>query len=178
MKWQHKPRFVGLLQILLWCVTWLPLAAWCYWRMLHLSNKVVSLIGYHKMTPEQCDIRQSILRRRGRYDEAQRCIESISCKIESRTTQALLLLGLAEIHKVRGDRESVKKAVGPALIYAQFAEEEDPHQAIRIYRKVADLLVFAEGRDSKAAHSYREKARVTALKCGALDQSLKLHFSA
>lgn len=178
MFWQHKPRFVGLAWIFLWCLTWLPLAAWCYWRMLHLSNKVVALIGYHRMSPEQCDIRQSILRRRGKYDEAQKCIESISDKIESLTTRALLLLGLADIHRVRGDRESVKKSVTSALMYVSPVEEEDSHQAIRIYRNAAGLLDFAEGKDSKAAHDCRKKAAVIAARCAAVDQLLKLRCPA
>lgn len=61
------------IRLALWCVTWLPLGAWCYWRALPLSNKVVTLLGYDRMPSDMCYIRQNILSSHGKYQEARKC---------------------------------------------------------------------------------------------------------
>lgn len=163
------------LRILLWCLTWLPLAAWCYWRMLPLSNRTVELIGYDGMSADQCDIRQSILRRRGQYEEAKLCIRvALAKNPEEAHTRGLLRVGLAEIYRHEGDRQKVETEVQNALTEAEIAEKQDLRQAARIYRHCANLIDFVEKGDPIPGSRLRRKAQGLAEEAGAQDQLLKL----
>ncbi len=163
------------LRILLWCLTWLPLAAWCYWRMLPLSNRMVELIGYDGMSADQCDVRQSVLRRRGQYEEAKKCIRAALAKNpEKAHTRGLLRVGLAEIYRHEGDWRNVETEVQSALTEAEIAEKQDPRQAARIYKHCANLTDFFEQGDPIPGSQLRRKAEELARSVGAQDQLLKL----
>ncbi|MBI5742643.1 MAG: hypothetical protein HZA25_02290 [Candidatus Niyogibacteria bacterium] len=170
-----KPKWLAPVRIAAWCLIWLPLAAWCYWRMLPLSNRIVKLIGYGDMSADQCDVRQSILRRRGRYDEAKKCIRAALTKNpEKAHTRGLLRVGLAEIYRHEGDWRNAKTEVGAALVEAEQAEKLDPRQAARIYRQCADITDFVEQGDPIPGNQLRQKAQMLAKAAGAQDQLLKL----
>lgn len=167
--------WLASLRILLWCLTWLPLVAWCYWRMLPLSNRMVELIGYDGMSADQCDVRQSVLRRRGQYEEAKRCIHAALAKNpEKAHTRGLLRVGLAEIYRHEGDRRNVETEVEAALGEAEIAEKQDPRQAARIYKHCANLTDFIEEGDPIPGSQLRRKAQSLAESVGAQDQLLKL----
>jgi hypothetical protein len=163
------------LRIVLWCLTWLPLAGWCYWRMLPLSDRMVALIGYDKMSPDQCDVRQSILRRRGRYHEAKRCIGIALEKNPAQAhTRGLLRVGLAQIYQHEGNKRGVEIEIRDALIEAGIAERQDPRQAARIYRWCANLTDYIRGGNSAHGDEFRRKAEQLARSVGANDQVLRL----
>jgi tetratricopeptide (TPR) repeat protein len=162
-------------RIMLWGFTWLPLTAWCYWQMLSLSNRMVELIGYEGMSADQCDVRQSVLRRRGQYEEAKRCIQAALAKNpEKAHTRGLLRVGLAEIYRHEGDWSNAETEVKNALAEAEKAEKQDPRQAARIYRHCADITDFVEQGDPIPASQLRRKAQELAHSAGAQDQLLKL----
>lgn len=169
------------LQVLLWCFTWLPLAGWCYLRMLPLSNRMVELIGYEGMSADQCDVRQSILRRRGRYKEAEKCIRvALRKNPEEAHTRGLLHVGLAEVYLRVGREyylENIAREVSLALSEAEVAERNNPQQASRIYRQCADILDGRLGEEDDSIPSgdqLRLKAKELARATGAQDQLLKL----
>ncbi len=175
LKTTLRPLWLTPVRIAVWCFTWLPLAAWCYWRMLPLSDRVVELIGYEGISADQCDVRQSILRRRGHYDEAKRCIHAALAKHpEKAHTRGLLRVGLADIYRHQGDRESARGEVHAALLNAAFAEKDDPRQAARIYKHCADISSFVEQGDPFPGNQLRAKAQTLAQATGAKDQLLKL----
>ncbi len=161
-------------RIALWCVTWLPLGAWCYLRALPLSNKIVRLIGYDGMTADFCDIRQSILRRRGQYMEAFACIR-IGLKKDSikAHTRGLLHIGLAEIYKKYGNLPGAGIEICAAIDAAGEAEKENPRQAARIYRHCVKILDFFLG-ESFPGNQLRRRARALLQEVGAKDQLLKI----
>ena len=161
------------MKVVAWCFTWLPLSAWCYWRMLHLSNHVVKLIGYDGMSADQCDVRQSILRGRGQYDEARKCIHSAFTKNAEAHTRGLLHIGLAEIYWHEGDLYDAEMEVHAALAEAREAEKQDPWQATRIYRHCADITDLIK-HNPILGNKLRDKAKELAQTTGARDQLLKL----
>lgn len=163
----------------LWYLTWLPLGAWCYWRMLPLSDRLIELIGYNGATPEQCDVRQSILRRRGKYDEAKRCIQAaFAMKTDSVHTIGHLHTGLASIYLREDNHQGVEIEVSAALDAADIVMDYDIRQAARIYRNCADILSGLGG-DNEADNIFlsdqlREKAKALCESVDARDQALKL----
>jgi len=162
-------------RIAAWCFTWLPLAAWCYWRMLPLSDRTVKLIGYEGMSADQCDVRQSVLRRRGQHNEAKKCIRAALAKNpEKAHTRGLLRVGLAEIYRHEGDWRNAETEVKAALAEAEKAKKLDPRQAARIYRHCADITDFVEQGDPIPGGQLRRKAQALAQATGAQDQLLKL----
>ncbi len=170
-----RPKLLVPVKVAAWCLTWLPLAAYCYWRMLPLSNRIVELIGYDGMSADQCDVRQSVLRRRGRYEEAKKCIRAALAKNpEKAHTRGLLRVGLAEIYRHEGDWRNAETEVKAALTEAEKAEKLDPRQAARIYRHCADITDFIEQGDPIQGSQLRHKAQVLAQATGAQDQLLKL----
>jgi len=170
-----RPRLLAPVKVVAWCLTWLPLAAYCYWRMLPLSNRVVELIGYDGMSPEQCDVRQSILRRRGQYEEAKKCIDAALAKNPEKVhTRGLLHVGLAEIYRHEGDWRNTETEVKAAIAEAEKAEKIDPRQAVRIYKHCADLLGWIGGHSPDFSDALRRKAQELAQATGARDQLLKL----
>lgn len=162
-------------RIIIWGFTWLPLAARCYWRMLPLSNRVVELIGYEGMSADQCDIRQSVLRRRNRLTEAKECINAALAKNpEKAHTRGLLHVGLAEIYRKDGDWRNAETETQMAIGAAKEAEEKDPRQAARIYRHCASITDFFEAGDPIPGSQLRHKAKTLLQTVGAEDQLLKL----
>lgn len=175
LKASLQPKWLAPVQITAWCFTWLLLAAWCYWRMLHFSNCVVKLLGYDGMSADQCDVRQSILRRRGKYDEAKKCIHAAFTKnVEKAHTRGLLCVGLADIYRHEGNWRNAEAEVEIAVIEAERAEMLDPRQAARIYRYCANITDFIGQGDPILASQLRSKAQILAQETGAKDQLLKL----
>lgn len=161
--------------IVVWIFTWLPLTAWCYWRMLSLSDRVVEIIGYKEMSADQCDVRQSILRRRNRLEEAKKCINAALVKNPKKAhTRGLLHVGLADICRKEGDWRKAETEVEAALNEAKRAEKEDPRQAARIYRQCASITDFFEVGDPIPGNQLRQKAKIISQTVGARDQLLKL----
>lgn len=170
-----RPKWLVPVRIAAWCLTWLPLAAWCYWRMLPLSNRIVELISYDGMSADQCDVRQSVLRRRGQYDEAKKCIRAAFAKNPKKAhTRGLLRVGLAEIYRHEGDWRNAETEVHAALVEATEAERQDLRQAVRIYRHCADITDFVEQGDPIPGSQLRRKAQTLVQTTGAQDQLLKL----
>ena len=170
-----RPKWRAPVKVAAWGLAWFPLAAYCYWRMLPLSNRIVELIGYDGMSADQCDVRQSVLRRRGQHDEATRCIRAALAKNpEKAHTRGLLRVGLAEIYRHKGDRRNAQTEVQAALAEAVEAEKQDPRQAARIYKHCADITDFVEQGDPIPGSQLRRKAQELAQTTGARDQLLKL----
>ncbi len=161
-------------RLALWCITWLPLGAWCYLRALPLSNKVVELIGYEGMTADMCDTRQSILFFRGRYGGARTCIRAGLKKIAEAHTRGLLCVGLAEIYEREGNWYAVEIYTLRAISAAEEAEKEEPLQAARIYRHCASLIDFFEINNPLPGNQLRRRARALLQEAGAKDQLLKI----
>lgn len=66
-------------------------------KALEASDKVQALLGLLGMTPDQLDIRSTILRSVGRWDEALRCLEEALARPNLRPeSRVLLLMGKAE----------------------------------------------------------------------------------
>lgn len=170
-----RPKWLAPVKIAAWCLTWLPLAAYCYWRMLPLSNRIVELVGYDGMSADQCDVRQSVLRRRGQFEEAKKCIRAALAKNPEKVrTRGLLRVGLAEIYRHEGDWRNAEAEVQTVLVEAAEAEKQDPRQAARIYRHCADITDFVEQGDPIPGNQLRHKAQQLAQTTGAQDQLLKL----
>jgi len=139
-KWWCYPLIIP------WCFTWGPLAWWCYWKMLPLSDRVFVLLGgYDNMSPVQCDIRQSILLRRGSYyhKEAKRCIKAAFEKNPKVPhTRGLLHVGLAYIYTRAGNWPRADEEICLAEKEAGYARSEGEYlQAVRIYRKCAEIAM-------------------------------------
>jgi tetratricopeptide (TPR) repeat protein len=143
--------------LIVWCFTWLPLGGFCYWRMLPLSDYVVAnLNGEWNLSPEQCDIRQSILRHRGRLTEAQNCIMHALSKEAKQHTRGLLYVGLADIACWQGNDEEAYVYIKNAEHIAALIATSESEQAARIYRHLAEL--FSDVGDETAHKRYYEKA--------------------
>ncbi len=160
-------------------IAWALLGGYCYWRMLPLSNRVVKLIGYGGMSADQCDVRQSILRCRGKDSEAVECILNALTrkKPEKAHTRGLLRVGLANVY-IRESRQvyrrNAKENIELALAEVAEAEQEFPEQAVRILRHCADLLCRIDPGNQTRAEALREKAEELARGIGAKDQTLKI----
>lgn len=143
--------------------------------MLPLSDRIVELIGYEGMSADQCDVRQSVLRRRGRYVEAKKCIHvALAKNPEKAHTRGLLHVGLAEIYRHEGDWHNAETEVHAALTEAGEAEKQDSRQAARIYRHCADITDFIEQGDPISGSQLRRRAQALAQATDAQDQFLKL----
>jgi len=169
--------WIGVAQsfkVLAWCITWLPLGGWCYFWMLPLSNQMVALEGYEGLSPGQCDVRQSILRRRGKYVEAEMCIRSAFVKGPREAfTRGLLHVGLADVYLHQGSHQGAEMEIERALEEADAIVLEDPRQASRIYRQCASLTrSIGSGGHLSAVRLY-QKAIELASSVGAKDQVLK-----
>ena len=174
LKTARRRTWLAPIWIIAWCFTWLPFAAWCYLRMLPLSNRIVRLIGYEGMSGDQCDVRQSILRRRGRYHEAKTCIHVALAKNPQKAhTRALLHIGLADMYRHDGALSNARKELQRALAEAPKAEKQDPRQAARIYRHCADIIDLID-QGNPLSQSLRCKVQELAQAANARDQLLKL----
>ncbi len=150
-----RPKWLAPVRVVMWSFTWCPLATWCYWRMLPLSNHVIEILGYEGMSADQCNVRQSILRQQGRYTEARKCINvGINKNPEKAHTRGLLHVGLAEIlwckdWKSKEDKVinwvNVETEVDKAFTEVKESEKEDSLQAMRLYHHCADLIDSLEG---------------------------------
>ncbi len=162
----------------LFLITWLPLGVWCYFRMLPLSNKALYYAGgYDNFSADKCDVRQSILRKRGLFYEAEHCIwKGLSKKESSLHTKALLFLGLSYLYMRVGEVRSAEEYTRSALKFIKEIKEYDPRQAIRVYKgcaQIADVL----GMVAPNGNTLRRQAKELAESIGAKDQSLKMEVS-
>lgn len=170
----QKPGW-GFIWAPFFLVTWMPLGGWCWWRMLYLSDRVEGLIGYDGMTATQCDIRQSILRARGRFYEARVCIEfGLRKEFYDMHTAGLLHCGMAHILMRDGDRAGATARVKAALDSASRAEQTDPRQAGRIYKHCAPIADRVAMPSPFTGAELRQKAEALAIMTDAADQILKL----
>lgn len=183
---RHLFRFPKLLllpvTLPLYCMTWLPLGAYCAGNMRRWSDEVVRLIGYEGMSAAQCDIRQSILRKQGARrddalrEEARRCIAGALKKPDAiGHTRGLLLVGLAEVSMP--PFAAGRPIVDEAVSIARKVSESEPRQAARILRSCADMVDWIEGHGKLGAsyegRQYREEAKHLVGLAGAQDQVLK-----
>lgn len=175
LKAAFHPKLSAPVKVVGWFFTWAPLTVWCYWRMLPLSNRVVELIGYDGMSADQCDVCQSILRCWGRRDKATKCIWAALAKNpEKAHTRGLLHVGLAEIYRHEGYWRSTRAEIQAALFEAAEAEKQDPRQAVRIYKRCANIVGYLEQDGSISASRLRNKAQELAQATGSRDQLLKM----
>lgn len=156
-------------------ILWGALGVWCYWLMLPFSDRVVKLIGYEGMSPDQCVVRQSILRKRGRLEEASQCINlALAKNPRLGSTRGLLLVASADIRAKEGKLSLAKEILRAAIAEGSDAERIYPEQAARIYRHAADIFDFICGHSSEEGQELRREAEVLAKKAGSKDQVLKL----
>lgn len=134
----------------------------------------MQLLGEHRMTAEQSDVRQSILRRRGMLDEAEACIKKALKKdtgLAESHTIGLLYVGLADIQLRKGNMSESRRLATLAIGQAQQAEQREPDQAARICRHCATIAQKTGDRES--ADLLKKKARSLATSAGSRDQLLK-----
>lgn len=169
-----KNKFFALVKFFFWLMTWLPLGAFCYFRMLSHSNKVFRLIGYDGMTADMCDIRFCILKACRRFEEAIECADIGLRKPDIQIhTYVMLRLGQLEIICTGPGPDATRDAV--LSIYEenfQRMSPTEPQQAIRIARTCARILRQI-GFESKASEVEKD-AQQLAEKIGASDQALKI----
>lgn len=159
----------------LWCgLTWLPLGGLCYLGSLPLSNQVIKIIGYVGMTSSMCDVRQSILIAHGEWDEASACIAWGLDKSSNHHTKGLLLIGKARVARHRGLRSEMAVALLQAEYKAEDASAEEPRQAARIYRHMANIYDWLYPEKPEKGEEFRRKALELIKKADARDQRLKL----
>ena len=162
-----------LSQSISWWGTWAPLGLFCRWQMLPVSNKMFRTVGgYSHLSVSLCDVRQSILRERGKLNEAFSCIIFAISKKPKGYSLALLLISKADILKRRGEWErllEIRRLVFQAFEIAKTIEKDNPRQAIRIYYGCADLWKRV-GVDGEV---FLERARKLTEQVGAKDQLVK-----
>ncbi len=124
----------------IWIIAWLPLATYCHWRMCVLSNNVVELIGYKKMSSVQCNIRQRILLKKSRFTEAETAIISGLNKRKSWYTYASLKIGMSKICQQKGCNEKAEEYMLRSIVIAKNKiQHKNPAQAAEIYRRCAEI---------------------------------------
>ena len=159
------------IKLLLWCLTWLPLTTFCYMMMLPVSDKVEDLLGLESMSADQCDIRQSILRKRHRLLEAKECVFAALSKLDiSHHTLGLIYAGLADIKQKMGKNSTF--VIKLACNAADKAVTKEPLQADRIYKQCAAIAKNIGMTD--LSNELHRKARDLAQKHNAKDQLLKI----
>ena len=152
--------------LVFWGLMWLPLSAYCFVMMRLYSRFAVWAAGLNNLTPDQCDVRQSILRKWLAYHAAARVIREGLQKPCAPHTWGLLNVAYAEVaRKLRYPSHDPSLSINHALIAAKECEEKCPQQAVRIYRQCGVL---------KGDRDLLEKAHFLALKHGLDDQLLKL----
>ena len=169
-----KAKENGFICLLKWFFTWFPLGLWCYHFMYSASNKTVDLIGLKGMTAEQCDIRQSILGKFCKWNEVVDIIIDSLGKDMKDHTRGLLMVSLSEALWKRGSSNSIEVHLRLALNIAFSVRESEPLQAVRIFRKSADVLDLICGCETEESLEMRNIARKIAEEYGAKDQVLKV----
>jgi hypothetical protein len=146
----------------------------------HLQKAVALSDAYaaehSALTPDELDVRQTILREAKRDEEALRVIDEGLKKVGlSAATKSLLLVGQTEaLLKVEGEKaeKRVKKIMEEVKALVARVEEEAPLQAIRIYRALARYAKHIGNRTELA--QLAQKAQVLIDERGAKDQERKL----
>lgn len=153
--------------LIVWALSWGPLAAYCYLAMQWHSNAV------DIRTAEQADIRQSILRRTRRYAEAITLIREFY-ENSAGHTRGLLAIGLADCYGHVDHLASSKertKYINAAIGVAQSIENDSPAQTARILRGAAKLkMEDGEPVDAMTLSAWAKRLAET---IGAKDQVLK-----
>lgn len=153
---------------------WLLLGGYCFLRELPTSNKMLKIAGgYENLTADQCDVRQSILRRHRKWKEALVCIKFGLSKKLIGHTRAFLLIGRVYTHLglkcffEKGEKTDLDEAISIANAICV----TNPNQAIRIFRHCGHLYNKTYCGDGK---SFLKKAELLAKSIGAKDQLLKM----
>lgn len=152
---------------------WLLLGGYCFLRMFLASNRMLKIAGgYQRLTAEQCDVRQSILRKWRKWSKAYFCVNYGLTKNPSDCTLALLKIGALDI-ALRRAEIGKGEALADILYIASLAdsiEKENPQQAGRILRHCGKLLE----RIGEDGSRFYNKSRQILEQVGAKDQLLKM----
>jgi hypothetical protein len=162
---------------------WLLLGVMFY-SAVRVSDRMVKLAKKWEieLSPNQLDIRQSILRRANRLDDALECIgEALEKLPEPSMTKCLLLAGMAEVHTVllrqmKSTRPEILAIVGQITENHERANRGklvEPGQTVRVYRMLA--VVHERIGDHEKSVMFRGKAFLVAQSHGLHDQIAKLH---
>jgi tetratricopeptide (TPR) repeat protein len=129
--------------------------------------------GVEKLTANQLDVRQSILRRARRYDEALQCIsEALNHERIAMHTEALLYIGFGEIsRKLRRSNDEAAAYREAEGLLPKVVEQGQLAQAARIARHLSGFYK-RRGKAGPAAEFFRLAQRY-AEKAGAKDQIIK-----
>lgn len=171
----HERRIVRVAH---WLCSWFPLGAWSFFQMARYGEKAYRMEGFHGMSPEGCDIYQSVLRVQGRFGLAKRCIyyalSNYYLDMEPHT-RGLLYAGLADIHLRDEEQNNAVVAIEKATRCVSYAEAKGAYaQASRILKQCARLLERLDWQEYAAIDRLKEEARRLALRADAADQIMKI----
>lgn len=161
-------------RLIAWVLTWGPLMTLCVFRLELLSDSALEAVGgdYSKLTADQCDVRQSILRSLGKWERAKEAIEAGLKDVNAKPhTLALLYLGKAEIALNEGHWQSVPGLLSIVESHAQHIPLREVGQRARVYRKAARLSP-----DPNEGLKFWMKAEDVVRTHGLEDQLLKLQI--
>lgn len=161
-------------RLLVWFLTWGPLMFLCRMNVGFISDQVLEVVNgdYSKLSADQCDVRQTILRFLKRWDEAKRAIDSGLKDVNAKPhTLALLYLGKAEIAFNEGRWQSVGGLLSIVESHAQHIPLREGGQRARVYRRAARLST-----DSNQRLKFWMKAEDAVRTHGLEDQLLKLQI--
>ncbi len=135
----------------------------------------VSDMGAHQLvTAEQYDVRQTILRDAGRYEDAKEVIDE-GLKIDAPIhTKALLMVGKADALSHLGDTDGARTIMSDVAAGVDDVVATEPRQAIRIYRAL--VRFYKKSGNEAAMNEMVQKAYALILKTGANDQRAKLEY--
>lgn len=129
-------------RLIAWVLTWGPLMFLCRMNIGLASDQALEAVGgdYSKLTADQCDVRQTILRFLKRWNEAKLAIEAGLKDVNAKPhTLALLYLGKAEIALNEGHWQVVPGLLSIVESHAQLIPLREAGQRARVYRKAAKL---------------------------------------
>lgn len=142
--------------------------------MIWSSRRAVALVGLEGMTPDQLDIRQSILRVLRRNAEAEACIlEALKRPSIKLHTRALLTLGRAWVAFRQHRHQEANQWMHEAAAMAAEVSSEEGLQAARVFRGAANLNDVLDAEKAEQGHAWRTAAECLIALHGADDQRLK-----
>lgn len=140
-------------------------------KAVEMSDSFMAERG-ENMTAEEFDVRQSILRKAGRLDEALEAIEQGLQKTPDTHTKALLLLGKVGVLIQQKNAPLAQSAIAEVERLAPEVAQHDKLQATRIYRGLARF--YKEVGDSEKLDAAAREAERLIDETGAEDQRIKL----
>lgn len=115
---------------------WLLRAFRCLRKAEKLSDELERKVGVSKMSPDELDIRSSILRKAHRCDDALRCTQAgLSRSDLSPDTRVLLEIGLGEIMDEVGNNKAAGEAYARAI---GFLMKIKPTTRVRYFKSLAE----------------------------------------